>query len=365
MHSEEFIPVSAPDLSGNESKYAAEAVESTWVSSSGEFITRFESQLAEKTAVKHAITTSNGTTSLHLALATLGIGPGDEVIVPSLTFVATANVVRYCGATPIFTDVSADSWCIDAANVEKALTPQTKAVIAVHLFGNVADIDSIRSVLADRDIAIIEDTAEAQGASLNGHPAGSLGDIGCFSFYGNKIITTGEGGMLTTNSDKLIQQARKLRNHGMDSTRHYWHDEVGFNYRLTNVQAAIGVAQMERFDEITSKRQQVFDWYRERLSSHEQLTLQPVPAETVQAPWFFTLLLNDGIEREPLRAQMLERGIDTRPFFTPMHQLPIYKTDQNLPISEDVAHRGMYLPTFAQLTEVQVDRICQTLAQLT
>jgi len=364
MTNDEFIPVSAPDLSGNEKAYAADAVESTWVSSNGEYITRFESQVAQQIGVNHGVTTSNGTTSLHLALVASGIGPGDEVIVPSLTFVATANVVRYCGATPVFTDVAASSWCIDATAVAQALSPRTKAIIAVHLFGNVADIESIRKFVADKDVAIIEDTAEAHGASLNGQIAGSLGDISCLSFYGNKIITTGEGGMLLTDSDDLNQRARKLRDHGMDSTRHYWHDEVGFNYRLTNVQAAIGVAQMEHFDEIAAKRRHVFAQYRERLTSVEQITLQPIPSGTVQAPWFFTLLLND-IDREPVRAQMRERGIDTRPFFTPMHQLPIYQTDQHLPVSEDVAARGMYLPTFAQITESQIDRVCAALVEST
>lgn len=363
MTNDQFIPVSAPDLSGNEKKYAADAVESTWVSSSGKYLSKFESQLASQTGVNHGIATSSGTTSLHLALLALGIGPGDEVIVPSFTFVATANVVRYCGATPVFVDVSPESWCIDAKTIEPGLSSRTKAIIAVHIFGNVADVAGIRSLVAGRGIAIVEDTAEAHGASRDGHPAGSLGDVSCFSFYGNKIITTGEGGMLVTNSEELADRARKLRDHGMDPTRHYWHEEVGFNYRLTNVQAAIGVAQMERFDEIISNRQRVFDSYRQHLESLEQVTLQPVPKETVQAPWFFTLLLN-GADRDSLRDRLHDRGVDTRPFFVPMHQLPMYKTDQNLPVSEDISARGMYLPTFSQMTESQIEKVCEALIDL-
>jgi perosamine synthetase len=360
MSTNDFIPVSAPDLSGNETAYVTQAMESTWISSKGEFLTRFEADMAESVGVAHAIATSNGTTALHLALASLNISPGDEVIVPSLTFVATANAVQYCGGTPVFVDVSPDSWCMDREGVERALSPQTKAVIPVDLFGNVADIKAIRSAVNGRNIAIVEDAAEAQGASLNGQIAGSLSDLACYSFYGNKIITTGEGGMVVTDSAELAHRARKLRDHGMDSSRPYWHDELGYNYRLTNVQAAIGVAQMERFDEISAMRNSVFGWYRERLGFDERISMQPVPAETIQAPWFFTIMLA-GADKETVRKRLLEAGIDSRPLFTPMHKLPMYESGQHLPISEEIAANAMCLPTFAGMTEQQVDRVCEEL----
>jgi perosamine synthetase len=360
MSTNEFIPVSAPDLSGNETAYVTQAMNSTWISSKGEFLARFEANMAESVGVEHAIATSNGTTALHLALASLNISPGDEVIVPSLTFVATANAVRYCGGTPVFVDVSADSWCMDAEGVERALSPQTKAVIPVDLFGNVADIKAIRSTFKGRNIAIVEDAAEAQGASLNGHIAGSLSDLACYSFYGNKIITTGEGGMIVTDSSELAERARMLRDHGMDSSRPYWHSELGFNYRLTNVQAAIGVAQLERIEEITAKRNRVFDWYKKRLSSDERISLQPVPTGTIQAPWFFTVLLETA-DVTTVRNGMFKQGIDSRPLFTPMHKLPMYEAGQQLAVSENISSKGMCLPTFATLTKDQVDRVCDEL----
>lgn len=360
MSNNEFIPVSAPDLSGNEAKYVAEAVESTWVSSKGKFLSEFESMISKSIGVEHAIATSSGTTALHLALASLGIGPGHEVIVPSLTFVATANAVKYCGATPVFTDVSPDTWCIDRNAVEKVLSHRTKAVLPVHLFGNVADISEIRHSLIGKDIAIVEDAAEAQGGSINGKAAGSLGDVSCLSFYGNKIITTGEGGMLGTNSDVLAERARKLRDHGMDPKRPYWHDEIGFNYRMTNIQAAVGVAQMERFQEIISKRNEVFIWYRERLKSTEHVSLQPTPIDTQPAPWMFTVLLDES-HVDSVRTHMMKSGVDTRPIFKPMHLLPIYQSSGDFHVSEDVAARGLCLPTYSGITESQVDRVCEVL----
>lgn len=360
MSNKDFIPVSAPDLTGNEAAYVAQVMESTWISSRGEFIPRFEAAVADSVGVEHAIATVNGTTALHLALVALGIGAGDEVIVPSLTFVATANAVKYCGATPVFADVSPDNWCIDSTTVTRALTARTRAVLAVHLFGNVADVNDITASLNGNNLLFVEDAAEAQGGSINGQLAGSLGDAGCFSFYGNKIITTGEGGMVVTDSSEVAERARKLRDHGMDSTRPYWHDEIGFNYRMTNVQAAIGVAQMEHIAEITAKRHMVFNWYRERLSGEEHVSLQPVPNGTQQAPWFFTILLNRA-DTTTVRARMSETGVETRPMFTPMHKLPIYESGQQFPVSEDIAARGMYLPTFAGMSESQADRVCEEL----
>ena len=360
MNTDKFIPVSAPDLSGTETMYVTQAMESTWISSKGDFLTRFETNMAKSVGVEHAIATSNGTTALHLALTTLNIEPGDEVIVPSLTFVATANAVRYCGATPVFVDVNPDSWCMDAHAVKKAITPRTKAVIPVDLFGNVADINDIRSALGQHDIHIVEDVAEAHGASYDGHMAGSLSDLACYSFYGNKIITTGEGGMIVTDSSDLAERARMLRDHGMDSSHPYWHAELGFNYRLTNLQAAIGVAQLERFEEITSKRNQVFYWYREQLAGDGRISLQPVPAGTIQAPWFFTVLLTSA-EVSEVREGMLTEGIDTRPLFTPMHKLPMYSSNEKFPVSENISIKGLCLPTFSNITEAQVNRVCEEL----
>ena len=260
-------PVAAPDLSGNESAYVNECLRSTWISSNGPFISKFEGCIAGCTKSRHAIGTCNGTVALHLALTGLGIGPGDEVIVPSLTFVATANAVGYCGANPVFADSARDTWCLSVESVGALASPRTRAVIPVHLYGHPCDMDPLLDLARRHGLWVIEDCAEALGATYHDRPIGSFGIISTFSFYGNKLVTTGEGGMVVTDDDALAERLRLLRGQGMDPQRRYWHPLVGFNYRMTNIAAALGVAQMERFDQLLHNRKQIAAWYNERLGT--------------------------------------------------------------------------------------------------
>ncbi|HHY55465.1 MAG TPA: DegT/DnrJ/EryC1/StrS family aminotransferase, partial [Chloroflexi bacterium] len=268
----DFIPVYTPLLNGREEKYLLDAVRSGWISSLGAYVTRFEEAFARFCGVRHAISVSNGTVAIHLALHALGIGPGDEVIVPSLTFVATANAVHYTGATPVFADVDPVTWCLDPADVRRRLTSRTRAVIPVHLYGHPAPMPDLQALAAEHDLLVIEDAAEAHGAAIVGRRVGGWGRIGAFSFYANKIITTGEGGMLTTDDDALAARCRMLRDHAMPPQRRYWHDEVGFNYRMTNLQAAVGVAQMERIDSFIRRKREIAARYREELADIPGIT---------------------------------------------------------------------------------------------
>src|SRR6266496_1099800 len=258
-----FVPVAEPDIGERELAYVTDAVRSGWISSSGVYVDRFESSFAALCGVRHAVAVANGTVALHLALRAAGIGAGDEVIVPSLTFAATAAAVVHAGAAPVFVESTAHYWCMDPVAVEAALGPRTRAIIPVHLYGHPADMDALHEIARSRHLVVIEDAAEAHGARCRGRVVGSIGDLGCFSFYGNKIMTTGEGGMVTTNDSALATHMRFLKNHAMEPQRRYWHSEVGFNYRMTNLQAAVGCAQVERFQELQRARAQVLGWYRD------------------------------------------------------------------------------------------------------
>jgi len=363
MNSTPFIPVSEPDIGELELRYVTEAVRSGWVSSIGPFVDRFEAQFARFCGVKHAIAVSNGTTALHVALLALGVGPGDEVIIPDLTFVATGNAVLYCGAKPVLADVSPDTWCIDPAAVERAITPRTKAVLPVHLYGHPADMDAILALARPRNIAVIEDAAEAHGAKYRGRMVGGIGDIGCFSFYGNKILTTGEGGMVTTNDDHLASRVRFLKDHAMDPHRRYFHPEVGYNYRMTNLQAALGCAQLERAEELLAKRRRVMDAYREALSGLDGVQLNPRAPWAEPVPWM-VCLVQDRVPTNVLAARLREHGIDTRPFFVPMHELPAFRCSHRLADSASrmLATRGLNLPSAPRLVSSDVHRISGALS---
>ena len=262
-----YFPVAIPNLNGNEFKYLTDAFMSTWISSSGEYIGRFENEFSSYSDCTHGVACSNGTVAIHLALIALGIGEGDEVIVPDLTFAATINTVLHANATPVIVDVEENSWCIDPKEIEKAITPKTKAIIPVHIYGQACEMDAIMKIAKKYNLKVIEDCAEAHGAMFGGKKVGSFGDIGCFSFYGNKVITTGEGGMCVTNSPELDEKMRVLRDHGMSKTKRYWHDVIGYNYRMTNLQAAIGLAQLERIEEIHKNRKMYEENYKEILDS--------------------------------------------------------------------------------------------------
>jgi perosamine synthetase len=360
-----FIPVAAPALNGNEKAYVLDCLESTWISSSGKYLDRFEAAFAEFCGVKHAVSCSNGTTALHLALLALGVGPGDEVIVPTLTFVATANTVTYCGARPVFVDAEPETWAIDPALIEAKITPRTRGIIAVHLFGHPADMDAIGAIARRHGLFVLEDAAQAHGAECRGRRTGSLGDIATFSFFGNKIVTTGEGGMVTTSDDDLAKQMRLLRTHGMDPNRRYWHPVIGYNYRMTNIAAAIGLAQLERVQWQLERRQEVAAWYREALGQTGVLTCQGEKEWARHVWWMFSVLVSEAAaDRDGVMETLRRRGIETRPIVHPLHSLPPYveaTKGERFPVAEAIARGGINLPTWAGLTRDQVRSVCDKL----
>lgn len=345
------------------------AVRSGWVSSLGEYIGRFEEEFAEFCGTRSAVSTCNGTAALHLTLVASGIGPGDEVIVPALTFVATAAVVRHAGAIPVFVDCVPDIGTMDPRAVEAAVTARTRAIIPVHLFGHPADMDPIAEIAAKHGLVVVEDAAEAHGATYKGRVTGSLGKAGCFSFYGNKIMTTGEGGMITSDDEALVKRVRLLRDHAMDSERRYWHAEVGFNYRLTNPQAAMGVAQLARFSEISDRRQQLLRNYRDTVEEMGiPVLLNPNRDWAVPTPWLICAILQPTVDersRGKILGRLLETGIDTRNYFVPLNQLPPYQdcrtVDANgasrLGETEYLASRGFNLPSSGALSRDDVRRV--------
>jgi perosamine synthetase len=358
------LPVAIPDLSGNEEAYVTDAIRSTWISSQGAYLDRFEREYAKICETKHAIAVSNGTVALHLALVSLGVGPGDEVIVPSLTYVASVNAVTYVGATPVFVDVYEDSWCLDTEAVANAVTERTAAVMSVHLYGQPAEMDTLRALCRDRGIHLVEDAAEAPLATYRGRPTGGLGDIGTFSFYGNKLLTSGEGGAITLNDDELAHRARRFRGQGMDPNRRYWFPVVGYNYRLTNVAAAILCAQLERREHFLRARRAIYERYTERLSGVPGISLQEKIAGTERSPWLYCILIEEEFQtdRDALMQGLGEAGIETRPFFPPVHLLPPYETTgasrPHLPITDSLAARGMNLPTYVGMSLDSVDLVC-------
>lgn len=361
-----FIPVAEPLLGDKELAYVTDCVKSGWVSSLGKYVRDFESRFAAYCGVKYGVATFNGTVALHLLAATLNLGPGDEVIMPSLTFVATANAIRYTGATPVFVDSEWDTWNIDPNRVEAAITPRTKAIIAVHLYGHPADMEPLRAIANRRDLWLIEDAAEAHGALYKGRPVGSLSDAAIFSFYGNKIITTGEGGIIVTNNQAWAERAFFLENQGRYADNPYFHPEVAYNYRMTNIQAAIGLAQLERIEELLAIRCRNADHYGERLAAIPGLTLPPRQPWATNVYWMYSVLIQDefGLNRDEVRAKLRQAGVDSRPFFYPVHCLPMYQTGQSLPVAEDLSRRGINLPSGATLTLEQVDYICDVIASL-
>lgn len=361
----EFIPISKPSITQKEIQYIMDAVSSGWVSSLGKYVDMFEEKFASYCGTKYALTTSNGTTALHLVLVALGIKPGDEVIIPDITFVATGNAVKYVGAKPVIVDIEEDTLCIDPESVKKAITSKTKAIIAVHLYGHPANMEEINKIAKEYGIIVIEDAAEAHGAEVNGKKVGSLGHVGTFSFYGNKIITTGEGGMITTNDANLYERMRHLRDHAMSKEKRYWHTEVGFNYRMTNIQAALGLAQLERIDEIIAKKRLIFEWYKEGLKDIEGIKLNYEAPWAKNVYWMVCLEVEGYTEkqRDELMKRLKEKNIDTRPYFYPLSDMPMFeKTDT--PIAHKVYQRGLNLPSYFDITREEVNYICSTIKEV-
>jgi perosamine synthetase len=366
------IPVSAPSLGDSEEAYLLDAFRSSWISSSGRYVDRFESEFAELTGARHAASVANGTAALHLALAALGTGAGDEVIVPAFTYVATANAVKYCGAEPVLVDVNPTTWCIDQAKIEEAITERTKGIIVVHIYGHPCDMDTIHEIAETHGIWVVEDAAEAHFATYKGRPVGGLATIGMFSFYGNKIITSGEGGVLTYSSDKLDERIRMLRSQGMDPKRRYFHPVVGYNYRLTNLACAILCAQLGRRTELVEARNAVFSAYRDRLSGIPGIGFHAIANWAVPAPWLFCITVDErefGVDRDGLALRLAAEGVDSRPFFVPLHLMPPFQgNDRNVPggfpVSEKLGRTGLNLPTFGALKSDEISFICNLVERI-
>lgn len=355
-----LIPISRPSIGDSELVYVSDAVRSGWVSSLGPYIDVLEKRFAAFCGTKYALTVSNGTTALHLALLAAGIKSGDEVIVPDLTFVATANAVSYIGAQPILVDIDSETLCIAPDAIERAITSRTRAIIPVHLYGHPADMDSINDIAKRHGLIVIEDAAEAHGAEYRGRRVGGLGLCGVFSFYGNKVITTGEGGMITTDDEALFHTAKRLRDHAMSPTRRYWHEEVGYNYRMTNLQAALGVAQLERIDGFLAKRREIIGWYRNCLGQHPQLRLNRNAVWARNAYWMICVEVEGmtDMRRQKLMTALRNRNVDSRPYFYPLSDMPMYP-DADTPITHRYSHAGMNLPSYFDLTKQDVEFICK------
>lgn len=361
------IPVAAPVLDGRETEYVMECMQTSWISSNGRFIGAFEEAFAKFIGVKHAIATNNGTTALHLALVALDLQPGDEVIVPTLTYIASANAVRYCGATPVFVDSDPHTFNIDPADVARKITPKTKGIMPVHLYGQSADMDPLLELARQHDLFILEDAAEAIGATYKGRPVGSIGDCATFSFFGNKIVTTGEGGMITTNDDALAARLRLFRGQGMDPQRRYWFPVVGYNYRMTNIAAAIGLGQMERVEHHLAVRASIGESYNAKLAKlGNKIVLPKVESWANHVYWMYTIVLGEGVTRtrDEVMARMDAQGIETRPVFYPMHVMPPYLEEGAAYSGADLASaRGINLPTHGMLSEQDIDRVVAALQQ--
>lgn len=356
-------PVYQPSMKGNELKYVTECIESTWISSKGKYVAAFEHSFADYLQAKFATSVCNGTVALHLALLTLGIGPEDEVIVPTFTYIASVNVILYVGATPVFVDSLPDTWQIDYKDVEKKITPKTKAVIAPHIYGHPCEMEALRLTCRKHNLFLVEDCAEAIGSKYNGKHLGTCSDISAYSFFGNKTITTGEGGMVVTNSEVLYERAKKLKNQGL-SDRQYWHDEVGYNFRMTNICAAIGLAQLEHIDQIIVDKIRVASAYRKAFEN-TVIEFHGEAPNSFNSYWMCSVLVPESSQRDELRNFLAEAGIETRPLFYPVHEMPIYTkfATENFPVACNISYRGINLPSYPDLTNDEVGFIASKVKQ--
>ena len=361
-----MIPVCEPVLDGKEAEYLLDALRSNWISSAGPYIADFEEKFAAWCGAKYGISCTSGTTAIHLAVLASGAGPGDEVIIPTFNLVAIANMVMLAGAKPVLVDSDPKTWCIDASLIEAKVTPKTKAIIAVHMYGHPCDMDAIQ-VIADRHgLKVIEDAAEAHGAEYKGRRTGALGDAACFSFYGNKILTTGEGGMVVTNDPVIADRARLLRNQGFSAQR-FVHEAVGFNYRFSNLLAAIGLGQLERLDEKVGRKRALAGAYTQRLAGAD-LTLPYEAPWAKSVYWMYSILLGKSYgRRDDVMAELKRNGIETRAFFCPMDQQPVFRKPSidprwpdisgRYPVAAHLWDRGLYLPSGLDLSDPQIDEV--------
>ena len=371
--SNDFIPVCEPTLAGRELEYVTKAVSGGWISSSGSYVGEFERAFAKYLDVPYAVTTTSGTTALHLALVAAGIGPGDEVIIPAFTMIASAFAVCYTGAKPVFVDSDASNWNIDPSLVEAKVTSKTKAIMPVHVYGHSCDMDALQKIADAHGLLLIEDAAEALGSRYKGRKCGAIGDLNCFSLFANKLITTGEGGMVVARDDRFIERLRYYKNlcFPLDGSRRYVHDEIGFNYRMPNVLAAIGLAQLERADVYLEQRRSNATRYNALLKGQRGITIPPELPWTESSYWMYSILIgNDfGISRDEVMLELKAVGIETRSFFVSMHRQPAlakYGCDVSgsYPVTDELARTGLYLPSTSGLTDAQIERITGALLAL-
>ena len=362
------IPVLEPMLSGGESDYVQDCISSNWISSKGSYVHRFSDMFQDMHPNTSALTVANGTTALHLALVTLGIQEGDEVIVPDVTFAATINAVLYCQATPVICEIDKDTWCIDVKEIRELITPRTRALIPVHLYGQPCQMDDLMSLANDHNLIVVEDCAEAIGSEWHGKPVGTFGDAATFSFFGNKMISTGEGGMVLFRNRENANKARLLRDHGMNPDKRYWHDIVGFNYRMTNLQAAIGVAQMERFSAILKKKLDIAKAYETSLMGIEEINQLPKNISgVIHSNWLYTIILDSSISRDNVMQELLKHGVDTRPVFHPLHQMPPYqnfRSSDRLKNSKYISSQGLSLPSATTLKEEEITYVVKMIHKI-
>jgi perosamine synthetase len=360
------IHYTKPSITEREIGYAADAAAHGWGERCYEYIGRFEQLFREHLGVRHAIATSSCTGALHLGLAALGIGPGDEVVLADINWIASVAPVVHLGATPVLVDVRPDTWCLDPARVEAAIGPRTRAIVAVHLYGNLCDMDALMAIGHRHGIPVVEDAAEAIGSAWRDRRAGSMGTFGTFSFHGTKTVTTGEGGMFVTDDDALHERVLTLSNHGRSrqQSRQFWPDVVGFKYKMSNIEAAIGCGQMERIDELVAAKRRVFASYASRLEGLP-LRMNPEPAGTVNGYWMPTAVVDEGVpfDREALLADFQAAEIDGRVFFWPLSGLnvPSRRGPGGTPVAAAIHHRGFNLPSYHDLDEAGIDRVCQVI----
>ena len=372
-----MIPVNEPLLGEKESEYVRDCIASGWISSRGSYIDAFEKRFSEYCGTAHGITTTNGTTALHLALLTLGIGPGDRVILPTFTMAATAFAVLYTGAVPVLVDVDPETGNIDPLKVKDILDQAKiggektiRALLPVHIYGHPVDMDPLKELAREYDLLIIEDAAEAHGAEYKGKKTGGLGDMGCFSFYANKIITTGEGGMVVTNHPDWAERARSLKDLAHAKDQRFLHFEIGFNFRMTNLQAALGLAQLERIEEFLQKKQWMARAYAERLKDMEGVRLPVEKPWAQNVYWMYGILIDQPfpLKRDAFARELSARQIETRNFFVPMHRQPVMQPFINTPFAfraaDYWADHGLYLPSGLAITESQIDQVCEAIRAL-
>jgi perosamine synthetase len=362
------IHYTKPSITDLEIEFALDAVSNGWGDRCYEYIYRFENLFKEHLNVKYAIATSSCTGALHMGLSALGVGPGDEVILADTNWIATAAPIVYLGAEPIFVDILPDTWCIDPTLVEKAITPRTKAIIAVHLYGNLCDMSALLAIGEKHNIPVIEDAAEAIGSIYKGSKAGSMGSFGTFSFHGTKTVTSGEGGMFVTNDQNLYERVKTLSNHGRNSNqvKQFWPDQVGFKYKISNVQAAIGCAQMERIEELTSRKREILNFYRRKLATLPGVSMNPEPEGMINGSWMPTIVFDKelNITREMLQDAFGSENIDARVFFWPLSSLPMFKKKAGNSTSYDVSARSINLPSFHDITEEEMQRIVDIILRI-